>query len=167
MTSHSAPCIQWDMQGFLVQCLDVYRQLAGPTSAPFRKVVTPYLDQKPETPEELAKAGALASVASKILMKVLYAARMARPDLLRATCYLATRITKWTEQCDRMLFRLMCYIHSSLGACLHGWMGDAPAKVEQRVFSCACVAQAPLSLSGPQTPDVRVSLYPRGGNRGS
>jgi len=54
MTSHSAPCIQWDMQGFLVQCLDVYRQLAGPTSAPFRKVVTPYLDQKPETPEQLA-----------------------------------------------------------------------------------------------------------------
>jgi hypothetical protein len=119
------------------------------------------LDQKPETPEELAKAGALASVVSKILMKVLYAARKARPDLLRATCYLATRITKWTEQCDRMLFRLMCYIHSSLGACLHGWMGDAPAKVEVCLYTDADFAGDPdtarsttcvfLCLRGPNT----------------
>jgi hypothetical protein len=34
-------------------------------------------------------AGYLAPIASKILMKVLYAARMARFDLLRATAFLA------------------------------------------------------------------------------
>ena len=131
------------MKGFLIQCLDVYKQLAGPTAPTLRKVVTPYLDQKAETPEELAKSGALAPVASKILMKILYAARLARPDLLRATCYLATRITKWTEQCDKMLFRLMCYINSSLDACLHDWMGDPPDKVELCLYTDADFAGDP------------------------
>ena len=35
--------------------------------------------------------------AAKILMKVLYCARYARPDLLRAICYLAQFITKWDD----------------------------------------------------------------------
>jgi hypothetical protein len=112
MNSPVARAIQWDMSGFLKQCLDVYTQLAGPAAPKFRKVVTPFLDQKAESEEDLKKAGALAPVASKILMKVLYAARMARPDLLRPTCYLATRVTKWTVQCDKMLYRMMCYIYS-------------------------------------------------------
>ena len=36
-------------------------------------------------------------------MKVLYAARYARFDLLRAVCYLAQYITKWDQECDRRL----------------------------------------------------------------
>ena len=38
--------------------------------------------------------------AAKVLMKILYAARYARLDLLRAVCALALFITKWDEQCD-------------------------------------------------------------------
>ena len=65
MTARSARAIQWDMQGFLKQCLDVYRQLVGPTAPQFRRVVTPFIDQKAEEPGDLATAGALAPVASK------------------------------------------------------------------------------------------------------
>ena len=39
--------------------------------------------------------GELADNASSVLMKVLYGARMARFDLVRAVCTLATRVTKW------------------------------------------------------------------------
>ena len=57
-------------------------------------------------------------------MKILYAARMARFDLLRATCYLATRITKWSKQCDWMLHRLVACINSTLDVYMTGWIAD-------------------------------------------
>ena len=42
--------------------------------------------------------------AAKILMKILYAARMARFDFLRAVCGLAQFITRWDDECDRKLY---------------------------------------------------------------
>ena len=57
-------------------------------------------------------------------MKVLYAARMCRYDLLRATCALASKVTKWSSECDKQLRRLVCYIDSSLDVHLIGWVGD-------------------------------------------
>ena len=54
--------------------------------------------------------GKLAPIASRILMKILWAARLARFDLLRAVCHLAQRVTKWTLECDRRLQRLVGYM---------------------------------------------------------
>ena len=59
-------------------------------------------------------------------MKILYAARYARFDLPRAVCYLAQYITKWDDLCDKRLYRLVCYIHSTYHLRLTGWMGDKP-----------------------------------------
>jgi hypothetical protein len=161
MTKAKARAIQWDMKGFLQQCITVYLELAGSHAPKLRKVVSPFIEQRADSPEEAGKAGALAPVASKILMKILYAARMARPDLLRATCYLATRITKWTPQCDKMLYRLVCYIHSSLDYFLHGWIGDDPQKLELCLYTDADFAGDPdnarstsgvyLCLRGPNS----------------
>ena len=64
---------------------------------------------------------ALKTYAAKVLMKVLYAARYARFDLLRAVCYLAQFITKWDQDCDKRLYRLMCYIHSTYHLRQTGW----------------------------------------------
>ena len=74
--------------------------------------------------------GELGPIASRILMKVLYAARLARFDLLRAVCHLARYITKWTKECDKRLFRLMCYIHSTLGFRQAGWVGGVTDQLE-------------------------------------
>ena len=57
--------------------------------------------------------GQLADVAAEVLMKVLYAARMARPDLLAPVSALSRFVTKWTRDCDRRLARLMQYIRYS------------------------------------------------------
>ena len=58
--------------------------------------------------------GELQSCAAKILMSVLYAARMARYDFLRAVGGLAPMITKWTVECDKKLHHFICYIDSTL-----------------------------------------------------
>ena len=55
-----------------------------------------------------------------ILMNIMYGARFARPDLLRAVCVLARRITKWDEDCDKRLLRLVTYINSTLHYRLQG-----------------------------------------------
>ena len=51
------------------------------------------------TPAEVAE-GRLAPIAASILMMILYGARMARLDLLRAVCHMSRFVTKWTPACD-------------------------------------------------------------------
>ena len=52
--------------------------------------------------------------AASVLMNILYGARMARYDLLKATNTLACRLTKWDSDCDARLHRLVSYIWSTL-----------------------------------------------------
>ena len=54
--------------------------------------------------------GALAASASSILMRLMWLARLARPDLLRVVTWLATMVQSWTQACDAYLYRAMCYL---------------------------------------------------------
>ena len=81
--------------------------------------------------------GKLAPIAAKIIMKVFYAARVARYDLLRAVGNLARYITKWTPECDRRLHHLMCYIKSSLKHRMVGWVGDDISKINMYLYADA------------------------------
>ncbi len=66
----------------------------------------------------------VSGIGARVLMKVLYAARLARFDLLLAIGRLATYFTCWDEMCDRRLHRLMCYINSTFRLRSIGWVGD-------------------------------------------
>ena len=57
-----------------------------------QNVLTPFL---PESYDQLEtkEVGVLEPIATKVIMKVLYAARMARYDLLKAVQNLASRVT--------------------------------------------------------------------------
>ena len=91
----------------------------------FKRASTPFHDNKVARPkEEDEKSGRLQPIASKVLMKILFAARMARYDLLRATQSLASRVTKWSEDCDIGLHRLVSYINSTLDLTMHSFIGD-------------------------------------------
>ena len=52
-------------------------------------------------------------------MKILFAARMARYDLLRAS-----RVSKWSTERDSALHRLVSYIHCSKELKMRGFIGD-------------------------------------------
>ena len=70
-------------------------------------------------------------------MKILYGARSARLDILRAVSHLACYFTKWTSLCDRRLHQLVCYIHSTYHYRLVGWVGDKPSELQPHLFADA------------------------------
>ncbi len=109
----------------------------------------------------------LSGIGARVLMKVLYAARLARFDLLRAIGHLSTYFTCWDDDCDRRLHRLMCYIHSTLSLRSVGWVGDDLSLCRLHLYADAdfggCVrtqrstSGVHLSLLGPST------CFPLGG----
>ena len=76
------------MVSFVDQRVDSYKQLAGPDTKPLQKVTTPFLDESTAwAPPEGEPTGVLRNVALKILVKILYVARMARPDIEQRVCW--------------------------------------------------------------------------------
>ena len=84
--------------------------------------------------------GALSDIACKVLMKIMYIARFARADLLRAVGVLTTMITKWDELCDRKLFRIIKYMNGTAAWRQIGFVGDPPEELEIGLYSDADVA---------------------------
>jgi hypothetical protein len=136
--------LTYDMSSFLRQCTDRYLEAAGTTEQSLKPAKTPFLsrDELRKFPDENGTGkpvaqGALAPHAASVLMKILYAARMARPDLMRAVTQLASAITKWTEKQDAMLYRLVCYIHSTYDLVLKNYLGDPIENTRLCLFSDA------------------------------
>ena len=70
-------------------------------------------------------------------MKILYAARYARFDLLRAVCVLAQNVSRWTRDCDVKLYKLICYVNSSYHIRMTGWVGDPAENLSVDLFADA------------------------------
>ena len=101
-----------------------------------KKVATPFHEERIARPvtDESEKKGVLAPIAARVLMKILFAARMARYDLLRAVQGLAARVTKWSADCDRALHRLVCCIDTTIDVKLKAFIGDQIVQVPSVVF---------------------------------
>ena len=161
-TGRPVRAMEYDMSEFLQDCIRVYKKLTGVSK--LRKASTPfYADDgpadvsdvggpKPGTGKKKHPLGelvetdegnvpydgkTLSSYASTVLMKVLYAARMARFDLLRCVGGLASMVTKWDAACDRQLYRLMCYIETTLHLRMVSWCGDERANLGPHLYSDA------------------------------
>ena len=150
----------YNMSNFLKSCVDRYLELAKCERNKLRKVATPFLDDsktKRENDDDdlqwpLSLAGkstekpkgeiqpsakTLADVACKILMKILYAARMARYDLLKAVSVLASKVSKWDETCDLELHRLVSYINSTIDLTMVSYIGDSKDELNVRLYTDA------------------------------
>ena len=90
--------------------------------------------------------GELAPHAASILMKLLYAARIARFDLLRSINNLARNITKWSFKDDARLHHLICYVQSSKSKKMVGWVGDDLSKLSIDIYADADFAGCEDSL---------------------
>ena len=86
---------------------------------------------------DVPESGLLRPVAAKILMKILYGARMARYDLLKAVCHSASCITKWTRQNDVDVYRLICYIQTTIEYCQHSFCGNSAQELQLAVYADA------------------------------
>ena len=75
---------------------------------------SPFVDENIIAAADYERPGVLGDVACSILMKALYAARLARPDLLKAITELSAFITKWDRACDIKTLRLSSYLHHNL-----------------------------------------------------
>ena len=94
------------MQEFFESCVERYRDLGGLKNKSLPKVETPFLDESALGSEEWEGESSkpvktLTDSAARVLMNVLYGARMCRFDLLRATCALARKVLKWDQTCDK------------------------------------------------------------------
>ena len=105
-----------------------------------RKAAKPKVHRVAFDPTDESEQGQLQPIAARVLMKVLYAARVCRFALLRPVCVLAQRITCWDAECDRRLHRLISYINASLGKRLVGYIGDTPSDLRPHLFTDADLA---------------------------
>ena len=105
-----------------------------------RNVDTPFIPapegagNAPAEWQEGDERGVLQPIAASVLMKVMYGARMARWDLLKIIQLLATRITKWSKDCDKALHRLICYINSTKHYVLSGCIAEDEQNLELRLY---------------------------------
>ena len=150
-TGKQVRVMTYNMQSFLEDAVAKYQVLAG--NVTLRRVTTPFLeDTEPEAaantiaaapggkaqPDPVPPpAGELKHCCASVLMKLLYAARMCRYDLLHAIGRLACLITRWDTHCDRMLHRLMCYVHSTLHVRKVGWVGEAAGTIGVHLYADA------------------------------
>ena len=81
--------------------------------------------------------GHLQPVAASFLMRILYAARVARWDLQCPVRKLAVRLTTWSRRCDAQLNHLICAIWSSLDHFMFGWVGNEVSELEPHFYADA------------------------------
>ena len=131
--------VSYDMKPFLQSCVKRYQELAGSQCGALKHVSTPFHEERIARPvaDENEPKGVLQPIASKVLMKILFAARMSRFDLLRAVQGLAARVTQWSTSCDAALRRLVCYINSTLDLRLQGFVGDQVMDCKLYLFADA------------------------------
>ena len=74
--------VRYDMFDFFDQCVDRYCELGGVSRASLRKAKTPSVDDSLLTDKDRAEEGQFSTGAARVLMKILYGARLVRYDLL-------------------------------------------------------------------------------------
>jgi len=87
----------------------------------------------------------LAESASRILMKILWAARLCRPDYMKAIGDPTKRLTTWSVADDKRLNRLMGYIKQSAKLRLVGKIGNSIQDLKLSLYTDADTAQASIT----------------------
>ena len=116
-----------------------------PITEPTKSKTDPTGSSAPKPGDEV-KVGELAPHAASVLMKLLYAARIARFDLLRSINMLARNVTKWSKSDDIKLHHLMCYVNTTKGQKLIGWVGNKLTDLQIGIFADADYAGCGQSL---------------------
>ena len=96
----------FEMREYYDDCCAVYTKVTGVTK--FKKALTPFLSESAFSKENDEVKGQLGPSSSKFTMKVLWLARIARPDVMKACSDLTTKANNWTRNDDTILYRIFC-----------------------------------------------------------
>eukprot|EP00439_Symbiodinium_sp_Y106_P040047 s1859_g4.t3 len=88
---------------FAKQCVQLYESVA---SLAVKPQLTPHLDVSTLPAADDETRGQLIESAARILMKILWLARLSRPDLLVAVTTLASHVCSWSKNDDRRVHSL-------------------------------------------------------------
>ena len=130
--------ITYDMSDYVQSAVDHYIELSG--NKTLKPATTPFCPEGSLLHENEDVKGELGAEAASILMKNLWAARLARPDLSRPTSKLTTKLHSWSSNDDRRLRRLMEYMLSTKDTKLTGFMCDRQEDLELWLFVDADLA---------------------------
>jgi hypothetical protein len=128
----SKKAMVFNMSDYAAQCAELYVGLPG--AKKLKHASTPFVPEGSLVASDDDEKGELAGNACRVLMKCLWLGRLARPDLVKPIGDLASMITKWSVNCDRQLYRLICYIHSTQHYKLTGTVQDRPEDLVLRLF---------------------------------
>ena len=118
--------VVFNMTNYMQSALDQYAEVAR---AALTKADSPYAPRlaDEEIDKLLSEPGDLAPHAASLIMKLMYAARMACPHVATIVSKMSSRITRWTREDDRRLHRVYCYLNSHQKATLQGSLSTADA----------------------------------------
>ena len=126
--------LSYDMAGHAKKCVERYCELANKTTQKLYKVCTPCIDDHHFKEEEMKYVGELSHVCSQIVLKCLYLAHIARPDILWSVYKLARSITKWTKACDKRLCRLISFFHHTCEYKQYWYVGNTAKQCRLGLF---------------------------------
>ena len=109
--------MQFGIEDLAETACKAYEEMSG---CMLKLASTPCLLEGSLVDSDFEMRGNMAGEASRILMKILWGARLARPDLMERISDLIRRITTWSNADDRRLFRLMSYLKGTAGNILAG-----------------------------------------------
>ena len=118
--------IEFDMSDYCRSAVERYKTLSGITKLKYAP--TPYLPDGSLVHADSCVRGQMAGAACKVLMKDLWVGRLARPDIIQIVSDLATKVQAWSKNEDKRLYRLICYLNSTLHYKLCGKIGDRKGK---------------------------------------
>ena len=121
-----------DMADYAHQTVELYLKISG--AEKLKAAATPFCPEGSISHEDESSPGELAPNACKILMKALWLARLARPDIIKPINDLATKVQAWTKSEDKKLLRLIQYINSTTNYRLAATVGDQPDDLELHLY---------------------------------
>ena len=122
--------IEFNMEEYCQDAVDLYCKTAQIAPNSLRKVATPFCPDGSLSFADEEARGELAGGACSVLMKALWLARLARPDLNKAIADLATHIHKWSRNDDKRVRRLYEYINATKHYRLQCFVRDPPELLE-------------------------------------
>jgi hypothetical protein len=134
--------VHMSMCDYAVSAYELYEKQFGP----LKIYDTPFLSEAALTTQGHEDPGQLAGSAAQLLMKLLWLARLSRPDLSFAVTSLASHISRWTRNHDYMLYRLLGYVKGSVSLGVLGTVSGTEAIPRLNLFADADLAGDPLTM---------------------